>query len=225
MTFAAACHKTVVMPARDVSASHHWPRIDLRSSILPTAATLFTLIWPLLHWGHPAAYDENGAVEGLQSVYLAIAVGLFLWAARNPAPLTRVPLAGIALFTFNLLIRETDVRGTWAEPYLGALFLHGRMFYFLAGLWTAVIGTVCVAIRPTVRDLVRWTSGIAGIAMVTGCLLYVAGDVAEKHRIFADAERSEALEETFELWACYAILISAWLTARRPDRGARLGAR
>ncbi|MDX7953200.1 hypothetical protein P7D22_18715 [Lichenihabitans sp. Uapishka_5] len=200
------------------------PSIWGRTTILIAAAALFTLAWPLLHWGNPAAFDENGAVEGLQSIYLAIAVGLFLWAARHPAPLTRLPLAGIALFTFNLLIRETDVRGTWAAPYLGPVFLHGRMFYYLAGLWTALVATTCVALRPTAHDLIRWITGHGGIAMVTGCLLYVAGDVAEKHGFFPDAARSEALEESFELWACFAIMLSGWLTLRRPDCGARLGA-
>lgn len=174
----------------------------------------FTVFWPFHLRGAAANFLENGPVEGLQWTYLLAAVILFLLALRRPGAPTRLSLCGIALFCFNLFIRETNVRGTWAEPYLGAVFTDNRIFYLVALLWIPVVVLALRRFRDTAGELIRWLTTPAGISMLVGCILFVAGELAEKHWFSRKELRTEPIEETLELFAGYAILLAGYLTLR-----------
>lgn len=192
------------------------PRTFYLAAVLLTA---FTLVWPFWFWNDAASFAENGPVEGLQSVYLIAATLLALLALRRPGPLTRTAICGIALLFFNLFVREMQVRGTWAEPYIGALFLHSRIFYILAILWIAVVGFGLRRFDENATDAIRWLMGPAGIALIVGGALYFAGDRAEKHW----RHWGEPIEETLDLYASYFILLSGYLTLRFSSLSKRRG--
>jgi hypothetical protein len=190
---------------------------DTLRYIAISALMLLTIVWPIWNFNDARWFAVNGPVEGPQIVYLMLATAIFAFSFRGAKPLTRLEICGITLFCFNLVVREADVRGP-LEPYLGFLFAGGRIFYIVAVLWVPVVGVGLYRLKPTLRHLFTWLCMPAGIAMIVGGVLFVGGELAEKGLLSRAPNMS--LEETLELYASFAIFLSACLTFWRRD-GAR----
>ncbi|SER20735.1 hypothetical protein SAMN05216548_11335 [Faunimonas pinastri] len=178
---------------------------------------------PFLLWSDVSNFRENGPAEGPQSIFLLCATVFFLFTLARSHRLTRLEIAGISLFCFNLFIRETDIRHTWAEPILGSHFTK-QAFVVLAVAWLVVVGFSLLRFKQTATDLLRWLISPAGILMIAGLLLYLSGDRAEKHGFFPDADRSESLEESLELYGSFVIFLSGYVWFRLSAPAARTAA-
>lgn len=199
-------------------------QVVARPSVAPThllqyvaiaALTLATLVWPIWHFDDARWFVENGPIEGQQLIYLLLATGIFALSLRGARPLARLELLGITLFCFNLAVREADVRGP-LEAYLGFLYAGGRIFYVVALLWAPVVAAGLCRFQPTALHLIAWLRMPAGLAMIAGGALFLGGELAEKGLILSRAPDMR-LEETLELYASFAIFLSACLTFRRRD--------
>lgn len=169
-------------------------------------------------------FYENAAVENGQLCFLAAALALFCrvaYAQFDEAATAH--FIGVSLFVVTLLIREADVRHTWAEPYLGSFFADRLEFVMVGILWIVWGVFSRRAIPSAIRDAFRWIATPAGWAFAAGPAFYLAGRLAEKHLLVGDGNMSEILEESFELVGTYFFLLSAYLSTRHTIGARRLG--
>lgn len=170
-------------------------------------------------------FYENAAVENGQLCFLAAALALFCrvaYAQFDEAATAH--FIGVSLFVMTVLVREADVRHTWAEPYLGRFFAERLEFVMVGMLWIAWGVFSRRALPSAIRAAFRWMATPAGWALAAGPAFYLAGRLAEKHMFVGDGDMSEILEESFELVGTYFFLLSAYLSTRHMTDARRLGA-
>lgn len=156
--------------------------------------------------GNVAVYDENGPLENLQAVLLAISCIVFLAPVVMQKESEKLTLIFCSLLCYSFAVRELDVeRFNVPEvvKFIGSGI--GRNISLVVGFTILVmyagfkfsyykkIGILFLRSRP-------------GILLMAGGLLLVIGDVFEKRHFLHHA----FFEELFELLGYVSILLSAF---------------
>lgn len=185
--------------------------------VLALCLLVVTCVQIVVCFGTIDYYAENALFELSQDVFLFTGAALFFASAvRATNRVSRLALLGLTLFCLSILFRELDVRGTFAEPYLGAALQNRFHYVFLGILWLSLLLLSLRHFRLSVVIVLRWLLTFSGALMISGILFYVLGDVAEKRFFTGNPAWSEMLEESIEQLGTLFILLSAWVALRRP---------
>ncbi|MGV8995679.1 MAG: hypothetical protein ACOH12_01885 [Parvibaculaceae bacterium] len=170
-------------------------------------------------FGDISYYLENGLFETCQNLFLFLAAVLYFQAARTaPDVVSRSFWLAMTIFCMCVLFREMDVRGTRLEPLLGPVFNRHLHYGFLGVLWIALLIGSWGHVWRTILLTPRWSLTSGGLVFLAGCVLYVMGDIAEKHFMTGDPDVSEMLEETFEQLGTMFLCLSAYVSLRFRSR-------
>lgn len=182
------------------------------------AVALFTIVCLQTYvcFGTIAYYLENGLFETCQNLFLlAGAVFYFLAARRAPEAVSRSFWLALTIFCMCILFRELEIRGTRYEEALGAAFESRLHYVFLGVLWIALLVGSWGHVLKTISLAPRWVMFGPGRILLVGSVLYVLGDIAEKHIFTGDHDVSEMIEESFEQLGTLFIFFSSYVTLRR----------
>jgi len=176
------------------------------------------------YFGDIDSFQENGLFETGQNVlFFASGIVFFVTAALADDKAHKSVMCGLALFCMSFLAREVDIRGTSLEPYLGGLSPYRIPYIFLLILWVGLLYVVMRSIGATWQAGVKWLLSIAGGWFLAGAVLYILGDLADKH-VFTDGttnygiNRSEMIEEALEFIGTLFVLYASYVSLRRQWR-------
>lgn len=151
-------------------------------------------------------YSENGPLENIQAILLAVSALVFLIYAVRDKSSARLILLSCFWLCFSFVLRELDVE---------RLDVHNALKFIGAGIGRNImlaVGFLALLIRAVTRfsyykkAVLPFLRSKPGILLMLGGLLLIVGDVFENsHSIIHNA----FFEEIFELFGCCSILLSA----------------
>ncbi len=165
-------------------------------------------------------YSENGPLENIQAIVLAISTLVFLVSAVQDKSSARLILLSCSWLCFSFVLRELDVE---------RLDVHNALKFIGAGIGRnamLAVGFLVLLVRAVTRfsyykkAVLLFLRSKPGILLMLGGLLLIVGDVFENsHSIIHNA----FFEEIFELCGFCSILLSAFASHPALTRPAQSG--
>ena len=170
--------------------------------------------------GNVNVYAENGILETLQAVLLALSCLIFLATATWEKGTGRLVVLFCALLCYGFVLREVDVE-TLDIPDLLILLGSGtgRNASLAVGLILLCLGALFAGFRAQLRLGLDFARSRAGLLLLSGLGFLLLSDVFEK-QVLGSVPHHVFFEEMSELLGDVMILLSAVASGAFLQRGA-----
>jgi hypothetical protein len=166
-------------------------------------AAFFAGFFEIHHW-----FDEDGPIEDLQVVVLAVAFLVAAWSATSQSREGRIIGFGLTAMFLASCWREMELRGTGAPDWLIWMFYGTGQHIFIAAIFLVFIVTQMRRWRELPRLAIALLRPRTLLYLVAGLMLLssVIAEISEKR--FGNP--AEVLEEWIELNGYVLFLLTVW---------------